>query len=264
MPVKPISDHWNENDVAAAIERAFPSPAFVTLRQVRNGTGIGRRVTRTADAISASVWPSRGLYLTGFEIKVSRQDWKREIIHPEKADEMHGYCRYWYVAAPKGVVELAEVPETWGYLEVGRSKSTVVKQSPATEVKPPDLLLLCSILRAAAAATVPLGEVQQRIKDKVDEHIKHAASLKDSERELAIAKVKAFEEASGLPMQWEWDAKKVGTALRTVLTYKGGPEEVVDAMRKLAARCREEIERLEKVFAFSISKTPAETNIDDG
>ena len=47
------------------------------------------------------VWPSRGLYLHGFEIKVHRNDWLRELKNPAKAEEIAGYCHFWWVVATR-------------------------------------------------------------------------------------------------------------------------------------------------------------------
>lgn len=78
--------HWTERLVFERLAKVFPPPAFVLLPQVRNGTGFSRRRTRTADAIAASVWPSRGLYLVGVEIKVCVHDWRRELADAAKSE----------------------------------------------------------------------------------------------------------------------------------------------------------------------------------
>ena len=51
---------------------------YAFLSQVRNGTGYAKE-TRTADAICMSLWPSRGLTITGYEIKIAKNDWKKEL-----------------------------------------------------------------------------------------------------------------------------------------------------------------------------------------
>src|SRR5512137_2876743 len=76
-----------EATVYAAIQRMFKAPAFILLAGVRNQTGYTRRV-RTADALAVSVFPSRGLYAVGFEIKTDRGDWRRELADPEKSEEI--------------------------------------------------------------------------------------------------------------------------------------------------------------------------------
>src|SRR4051812_18306594 len=73
-------------DLVAALERRVPRPEYVLLEQVRGATGITEGADRSADAIAMSVWPSRGLELHGFEVKVSRGDWLRELREPAKAE----------------------------------------------------------------------------------------------------------------------------------------------------------------------------------
>ena len=56
--------------------------SYAFLEQV--GTGTGYKCTRWADALAVQLWESRGLSITGFEVKVSRSDWVKEMKHPEK------------------------------------------------------------------------------------------------------------------------------------------------------------------------------------
>lgn len=60
----------NTDWVIEALGKTFLSPSYAMLTQVRNGTGMSRNA-RTADAMFMSLWPSRGIYLAGIEVKVS-------------------------------------------------------------------------------------------------------------------------------------------------------------------------------------------------
>lgn len=73
------------------LRRRYPAPAWAFLEEVRNQTGYARTI-RTADALAMSLYPSRGLHLHGFEVKVSRADWFRELNDPKKAEEIAAYC----------------------------------------------------------------------------------------------------------------------------------------------------------------------------
>ena len=115
-------------DIITLLRQRFAAPAFAFLTGVANGTG-GVRV-RTADAIAMSVWPSRGLRLHGFEVKVSRSDWKRELENPAKAESVCTFCDHWWIAAPDGVVERSELPPTWGLLEADKKKLKTTVQAP--------------------------------------------------------------------------------------------------------------------------------------
>jgi hypothetical protein len=45
-----------------------------------------------ADAIARHLWPSQGLELIGFELKVSRSDWLREIKDPYKCESKKAFA----------------------------------------------------------------------------------------------------------------------------------------------------------------------------
>lgn len=55
------------------------------LAQVRNAAGFD--ANRTFDAVTVGLWPSRGLPVDVWEIKVSRSDWLNELRKPAKAED---------------------------------------------------------------------------------------------------------------------------------------------------------------------------------
>jgi hypothetical protein len=59
-------------------------PEWAYLEKVRDAPGFDAR--RTADAMALGLWHNRGCELHGFEIKVSRADWRRELAELAKAD----------------------------------------------------------------------------------------------------------------------------------------------------------------------------------
>ena len=87
---------------------------YAYLEQVRNQTGFTDKRLRIADAITMGLYPSRGLYIEGYEVKVSRSDWLSELKQPEKADDIAGYCHYWWIVAPKDIITVDEMPHDWG------------------------------------------------------------------------------------------------------------------------------------------------------
>lgn len=59
----------------------------------------------------------------GFEIKVSRADWLRELkTHGAKSALWRTYCHYWWIVVPDAsIVQPGELPDGWGLL-VGRKR----------------------------------------------------------------------------------------------------------------------------------------------
>lgn len=133
--------------LAALRNGPFPSAAFAWLYEVSNATGWGAK--RYADAVALSCWPSRGIFLTGIEVKVDRYDWLRELRNPEKAQEIQQWCAEFYLAAPPGVINLDEVPKTWGLYVIEGKKAKRVKKAPEQKAKPLTLEFVASILRNA-------------------------------------------------------------------------------------------------------------------
>ncbi len=251
------SRHWTEAAVYERLRHVFPGPAYVRLPQVRNGTGCGRAQTRTADAVIASVWPSRGLWLAGVEIKVSRSDWKKELAHAEKSCEIQRYCKRWYIAAPADVVPIAEMPETWGLIEVRESTAAIAKPAPDLPAVPPDMLLICSILRSAAECSVPAATVQQRISAGIEAARSTWERQHQDSRDSLKRAVAEFEKTSGMEISDPWYSRDIGKAVKFV--RESGVMGAVDVARHL----RDQAERIVKQFDEALSQLTANPGKND-
>ncbi len=205
-----------EGWVFERLVRVFPQPAFILLPQVRNQTGFDRQV-RTIDALAVSVFPSRGLYFVGIEIKITLADWRRELAHPEKADSIQKYCRHWYVAAPDGVVPEAEVPETWGLIEVNGRSAKIARKAPALEHTVPDARFVCAVLRAATSAMVPAAVVQDQIKMAVTSELNQRRGRERHELDSLRHLVEEFEKNSGVDIRDKWNIGEIGAAVRMLV-----------------------------------------------
>ncbi len=219
----------SESEMLLALRSHFHSPEYVLLPQVRNGAGFS--ANRTADAMAMSVWPSRGLYLYGIEIKVSRGDWVRELKNPKKADDIGKFCDFWMIAAGNDeIVRAGELPSGWGLLTPGKKPNTLkAAQAPTKiEAQPLHRSFLASILRVVAEETMPFKQVDAEIERRVNEKVEAlresitAELTKDLDRPRLMernreleATIKAFEDASGLRIHNSHaTAKKYGEALK--------------------------------------------------
>ncbi len=204
---------WTSQALFNLLRDRYPEKEYALLGQVRNVTGFGSRI-RTADAIAMSLWPSRGLLIAGFEIKISRSDWRREMVAPEKADEIAKHCDQWWVVAPDGIVPADEVPATWGLLEAG-AKGLRVARAAQVELKAGvvDRDFLAAILRRVQAQ--PVEDVEREIKAETDRRVEALRSLDmDGAARLRRA-VDEFERASGVQIN-EWSGGNIGEAVRLV------------------------------------------------
>ncbi len=205
----------------AALRTRFKSPEYALFEQVANATGFG--VGRWADAVAMGIWPSRGLSLHGFEIKVSRSDWKKELAQPAKSEAIQKFCDYWHIVAPQGLIDAADLPPTWGLLEVTPKKKLVTRvKAPKLEALPVTRTFLAALLRRhfevwdmalrvardegyAKGAEKGNGEIVARLSADREAH----AKLREY--------VAAFEKGSGLQIQFGWQHKEIGEAVRLLM-----------------------------------------------
>lgn len=251
-----------EGDVIAALAKRFPAPAWAFLSHVRNGTGWSRSV-RTADALAMSLWPSRGLELHGFEVKVSRNDWQKELKSPEKAEEIAQYChRWWVVVADEAIVQDGELPPAWGLLALTKGgKLKTVVEAPLSEATPPDYVMLAAILRRATEGMVPQSAVDALVEKRSEEANEKERARFEAEVELRSGRLKElraavdeFEEASGVSIR-RWEGGRIGAAVRIVLESS---EHVVQQRRWRLERVAAEAEDIAERIRKAIAEQPAE------
>ncbi len=149
-------------DMRAALRGYRPLPEYALFNEVRNAAGFA--ANRSCDAITMGIWPSRGLRLEGYEIKVSRGDWLRELAEPAKAESFACYCDRWWIFAPAGVVKPEEVPENWGWIYLDeKDRVRVGKDAPVLTPQPLTRGFLAALLRRADESNE--GELRRRLDD---------------------------------------------------------------------------------------------------
>ncbi|MCQ9206248.1 MAG: hypothetical protein NG737_08065, partial [Omnitrophica bacterium] len=189
------------------------------LPQVRNGTGY-LKTTRTADAIAMSLWPSRGLHLNAFEIKVYRGNWLSELKNPQKAEEIAQFCDFFWVVAPKDIIKIEEVPKNWGLMIPFGTTVKIIKEAEQLKPKNIDKLFLAAILRKAQETITPDSKLREaRIEGYKQGEKNTKATLKWQleEHESLKKTVHEFEKKSGVNIR-RWDCKDIGEAVRMVLS----------------------------------------------
>jgi hypothetical protein len=136
------------DEIAAGLRALFPAKDHAVFFEVPDGTGA--RIRRRADALVQSLWPSRGLWLAGIEIKVARADWLRELKDPGKADAIACFCDHWYVAvSDRALVHDGELPASWGLIAPQRGALRVVVAPAQLDPVPMTPAFRAALLRAA-------------------------------------------------------------------------------------------------------------------
>lgn len=220
MKTKLVPPAEAEGMISHALSVKFSPPAWAYLEQVPDGTG-GYK-SRTADGIAMCLWPSRGLEILGFEIKVFRNDWLRELKTPEKAEAVARYCDRWFVVTTPDVAKKEEVPAGWGLMVLNGGKLWTKKEAPLRKGKKIDRAFMASIFRQVHEAhsenSVPKGQVQPRIdaarKEGEAEGKRKAESGLWGYERLKEA-VATFEEKSGVKIE-SWGGGDIGDAVRFV------------------------------------------------
>lgn len=232
--------------VHTAIAKRFAAPEWATFFEVRDATGF--HGTRSADVVSMGIWPSRGLQLIGFEVKVSRSDWLRELKDPAKSAAVQKFCDRWYVAvANDDIVKDGELPSTWGLLVLRGAKMVQKVEAPTLKPEPLTRSFIASLLRCATENVVSKLALEQLVEERITARVSQqkewdARRLKQLESEVAELRknIDEFEKASGVRIRdWQGSAK-VGQAVKLVLEdgkrLENHIERVKSAMTDLAER----------------------------
>lgn len=201
--------------------------SFAFLEQVSDGTGAN--CNRWADALAIQLWESRGLEILGFEIKVSRQDWIKELKQPKKAEMIAKYCNQWYlVIGDENIIQFGELPTNWGLMVPHTKKSLKIVKPAIKNINPipVDMPFLCAILRRATQQltgkkskeyTRGYNEACRQNKKDFEEIKEH----RDEQLNILRDKIKKFKESSGVDINDYWyPAEKIGEAVKFVLNKK--------------------------------------------
>lgn len=214
----------SEYQVLTLLKAKYPAPEYILLPQVRNQTGYAR-IVRTADALMMSTYPSRGIFMYGFEIKSSRYDWTKEFKNPDKADEIAKYCDFWYVVTgAKDIVKPDELPKNWGLIEPYGDGLRVKTVAPKMEATPITNRFLAAILRKAKDCVTDEGEVLERISKAVKDALtERNKSHKDNDMyykglyEKLQSKVRNFEAKSGVGLEYTYNLDDAAAALKCLV-----------------------------------------------
>jgi len=108
-------------DAIQALRRRYEPHGAIVLREVASFQGFlpkHERRRRRIDVVVLETRPSREYLRRAFEIKLSRSDFLRDVRNSEKWEWLlQRFHEFWYVA-PAGVVDLENLPECAGWLEL--------------------------------------------------------------------------------------------------------------------------------------------------
>ncbi len=206
------------------LRKRYPEREFALLFEVRDAAGFSAK--RSCDAMTIGLWPSRGCEVQGFEVKVSRSDFLRELKQPEKAEAFIPYCdRWWIIAGDQSVVlDSSQVPPTWGLMVVAKGKLKVVREAPKLQPIPADSLFLAALMKRACdtmsnspMVASKLKELEDQWKEKLNDGIERQTGYMRQELEHFKKTIAEFEAASGVRID-RYSGKRIGEAVKTVMS----------------------------------------------
>lgn len=251
---------YSSEELKSRICGKYPSPAWVVLHELRDGTGFVSS-GREADAVAFGTWPSRGFSIIGFEVKSHRGDWLQELRKPEKAESIASYCDEWFIVGSKDIIKLEEVPKTWGWLAPKGGGLTVMKPAKEMAPCPIDRVFLASIVRNVEKNYTPNSMVKLAAENQAKNIANNLAweakqNLENYDKLQAV--IKEFQEASGVNLErpWSCSVKDVGTVVKAIMDSDLN-REIFAAKRAL----KQAAETLKSLEAIQIAKSPKEEEI---
>jgi len=202
-----------EGELILRLQHKFAPPYHIFLAGLRNATGFD--ASRTADAIAIGLYRSQGTEIHGFEIKVSRGDWLRELKDPAKADAFFPYCDRWSIVVPEpDLIADGELPEAWGlYAAKKKGLKIVVPPKKLAPLPLPRPMLVSIIKYSQDLYRKPAEQIAEAARQSgYDDGYAAGQRSPRPDEESAEKLTKAiadFETASGLTIS-HWNAGYIG------------------------------------------------------
>ncbi len=218
----------NGNNIWSLLRKRYPSGEYALLAEVSNAAGSNR--SGSCDFISIGLWPSRGLEITGIELKSHRNDWLRELKQPAKAEPFFKYCDRWFLLIDdEQVAKLAEIPPTWGLLYVKGKRIVCMKDAPKLTPEQISRNFMAALFKRATTGMIHPSE----IKDQIESAVQNERTIcEDKKRHLQLDYdilnkfVKEFQDASGIEIINRWghhagNATQMGKAVKFIIDNNG-------------------------------------------
>ena len=228
-----------KTEIYTLLRKRYKESEYALMEEVSDAAGFNR--SRSADYVVMSLWPSRGLALSGIELKSFRGDWLGELKNPKKAENIFKYCDYfWLLTTDENVAKLEEIPDTWGWMIIKGSRIIVKKEAPKQQPIELSRNFLAAMLKRAQDKTnfVHIDSIEDRILQAKEyektQNERQTKILTDRLTELKSA-VDEFEKASGIQIRsyerWGFDPTKMGEAVKFI--RNGGSDKIAEDLKKL-------------------------------
>lgn len=240
----------------------YRTAASEILFGVRNDAGFS--ANRTADAIAIGLWPSTGCSLEGFEIKVSRGDWTRELREGSKSEAFMVYMDFWWLVAPREIVTDDELPPAWGLLCPSGDGLRVVRRAKRNDTPlPMPRGMLAALVKRASTQEARQAALDARYQEGVARgkaQAAHTGGWEAREGKALREKVERFRKDTGIAIEHLYDTDALRKA--HALVKSGGHLDLArrlgyaaNNVEKLATELRATVASIESV-TVPTSDTP--------
>jgi hypothetical protein len=237
------------------LRKRYCAPEYGIAFEVGDRTG--NETHRHLDAVTMNLFPSRGLPLCGFEIKVDRQDMRREIATPDKAEPIAQYLDYFFVVFPQELRILdLEIPPGWGLMSASNDGLKMVKPAEKIPALPLTRSFVAALFRAICAEdeyrAMKMIEAKSKELEASFEHrvqINRDQIRSENDQTVTWAKsiVKQVEDAGFKWADLHWNDINFVRAIKMALTF-----------RCLAVDRVEEVALMTEEFAIGVRKELAQ------
>jgi len=242
--------------VIGLVRKRHNGPGWVVFSELANSTG--GNVRGFADAFAVGIWPSRGYEAHVYEFKASREDLKRELDDPRKADNIGKYADYfWLTVTDEKLIETLVIPEHWGILTPRGSGDTavlrVVKKAPKQEAAPWTRGFVAAMVRHVHDKHVTREEYN-RVKEDAESELRKRIEREVSwehvnttrAHEELLKAVQDFYKESGIDiLHARWTLGNVAGAVKLIVDAQRDPRfkaeflRMAEAHERIAATARE-------------------------
>lgn len=245
------------NDLHEAVRNTYPAPNFMYLKEVRDATGFD--AVRSADAIAIGMYRSCGRLIHGFEMKVSRTDWQKELKNAAKAESLMRYCHRWSLIVPDAsIVHPGELPTTWGLGVWNQSRKNALPKvkwvvpPPTLEPIPMSMVFLTAMVYGVSQNMVATN--QAAVEDALARGKELAEKRMGDDRDTDALKrlrtaVQAFDKASGIHISeytGERSAEELGESFREWSTGVNDMKHRRNELQRMRATAKQISDQIEK------------------
>jgi hypothetical protein len=246
-------------DLCAAIKERYPLPEWHCEAEVT----IERR---RLDVVALNMWTTRRHGIVGFEIKVSRGDWLREIANFQKAEGWLAVCDTFYVVTPPKLIKSDELPDGWGHLELCGSRMMTRRNATPREPSAtlPRELAARFLNRMATEVEHTKRNVRYQVREEVRKEIEASVRQKLEERfagelKTATDDARQFHQLiEALGLKYEWKPADRAVRLAKLLGKLNADRNLIGAIEDMLRKIEAPLQSLKDVAAVLSDKEPAE------